>query len=97
MENPERIFNDEKYKRTWIRSKVRLGDVHLKKMGEDLKLKFNLHFHLSRHTFATNALNNGMRIEYVSKLLDHSTILQTQVYAKIVNEELDKAVELYIN
>ena len=26
------------------------------------------------HTFATNALNNGMRIEYVSKLLDHSSI-----------------------
>lgn len=97
LDNPERIFNDEKYKSTRIRSKVRLGDVHLKKMGEDLKLPFNLHFHLSRHTFATNALNNGMRIEYVSKLLDHSSIQQTQVYAKIVSEELDNAVDKYIN
>lgn len=97
LEHPERIFNDEVYKSTRIRSKVRLGDVHLKKMGEDLKLPFNLHFHLSRHTFATNALNNGMRIEYVSKLLDHATIQQTQVYAKIVSEELDNAVDKYIN
>lgn len=37
-----------------------------------------------------------MRIEYVSKLLDHSDIGITQIYAKIVNEELDKAVEQYI-
>jgi len=37
-----------------------------------------------------------MRIEYVSKLLDHSDIGTTQIYAKIVNDELDKAVEQYI-
>lgn len=97
LENPERIFSDEKYKSAKVRAKVHLGDIHLRKMGEELKLPFNLHFHLSRHTFATNALNNGMRIEYVSKLLDHATIQQTQVYAKIVSEELDKAVEKYIN
>ncbi|MBX2951065.1 MAG: tyrosine-type recombinase/integrase [Leadbetterella sp.] len=66
-------------------------------MEEELKLPFNLHFHLSRHIFATNALNNGMRIEYVSKLLDHATIQQTQVYAKIVSEELDNAADKYIH
>lgn len=97
MEHPEKLFADEIHKTTLICSKIRLGVVHLKKMGEDLKLPFNLHFHLSRHTFATNALSNGMRIEYVSKLLDHSSIQQTQVYAKIVSEELDKAVDKYIN
>lgn len=37
-----------------------------------------------------------MRIKYVSKLLDHSDIGTTQIYAKIVNDELDKAVEQYI-
>ena len=45
---------------------------------------------------STNALNNGMRIEYVSKLLDHSDIGITQIYAKVISEELDKAVEQYI-
>jgi site-specific recombinase XerD len=65
-------------------------------MGKMMKLSFSLSFHLSRHSFATNALNNGMRIEHVSKLMDHSDISTTQIYAKIISEELDKAVENYI-
>ncbi|GEM_PF-5321128 len=54
-----------------------------------------LSFYLSQHTFATQALASGMRIEYVSKLLDQFDIGTTQLYAKIVNDELDKAVEQY--
>ncbi len=38
-----------------------------------------------------------MRIEHVSKLMDHTDIGITQVYAKIVSSELDKAVDQYIN
>ena len=74
----------------------KLANFHLKKMGEKMKLPFTLSFHLSRHTFATNALNNGMRIEHVSKLMDHRDISTTQIYAKIIGEELDKAVDNYI-
>jgi len=74
----------------------KLANFHLKKMGVTMKLPFSLSFHLSRHTFATNALNNGMRIEHVSKLMDHRDISTTQVYAKIIGEELDKAVDNYI-
>jgi hypothetical protein len=36
-----------------------------------------------------------MRIEYVSKLMGHASIKTTQVYAKIVNEELDKAMDVF--
>lgn len=61
-----------------------------------MELPFTLSFHLSPHTFATNALNNGMRIEYVSKLMDHSDIGITQIYAKVISEELDKAVEKFV-
>jgi len=74
----------------------KLSNYHLKNMGEKLKLPFKMSFHLSRHTFATNALNNGMRIEHVSKLMDHSDIGTTQIYAKIISEELDKAVDNFI-
>lgn len=74
----------------------KLANSHLKSMGEKLELPFKLSFHLSRHTFATNALNNGMRIEHVSKLMDHSDIGTTQIYAKIISEELDKAVDNFI-
>lgn len=73
-----------------------LCNVHLRKIGRNLNFPFSLHFHLSRHTFATFALNNGMRIEYVSKLMDHTKISTTQIYAKVMNEELDKAVDQYI-
>jgi len=74
----------------------KLANWHLKKMATKINLPFDLSFHLSRHSFATNALNNGMRIEHVSKLMDHRDISTTQVYAKIISEELDKAVDNYI-
>lgn len=75
----------------------RCANLVLRKLGKQMNLPFRLTFHASRHTFATNALKNGMRIEYVSKLMDHSSIGITQVYAKIVNADLDKAVEMYLN
>jgi integrase len=58
------------------------------------KIKKNFSFHSSRHAFAVNALKKGMRIEYVSKLMTHSSIRTTQVYAKIVNKDLDVAMKL---
>jgi len=79
-----------------IAAKNTLCGQKLRRIGKELEFPFSLSFHLSRHTFATQALANGMRIEYVSKLLDHSDIGTTQIYAKIVNDELDKAVEQYI-
>lgn len=53
----------------------------------------HISMHTSRHTWATRALRKGMRIEYVSKLLGHASIKTTQVYAKIVNSEFDKAMK----
>jgi integrase/recombinase XerD len=91
------LYNkDEENKYKIIESGNSLCNTYLKKMGKSIKLPFTLSFHLSRHSFATNALNNGMRIEHVSKLLDHRDIKTTQIYAKILGEELDKAVDDYI-
>ena len=72
------------------------ANFQLNRMGKIMELPFPLSFHLSRHSFATNALNNGMRIEHVSKLIHHTDISTTQIYAKIISEELDKAVDSYI-
>ena len=36
-----------------------------------------------------------MRIEYASKLMGHASVKQTEVYAQILNEELDKAMEIF--
>ncbi|UNY99854.1 site-specific integrase [Zhouia spongiae] len=93
----EAYFKDKEYRNQILRRAVALSGMYLNKMGKKLELPFNLSFHISRHTFATRALNNGMRIEHVSKLMDHTDIGITQVYAKIISSELDNAVDKYIN
>ena len=90
-------FTDREHRAKVIHRSVALSGQYLRKMGKDLELPFSLTFHISRHTFATRALNNGMRIEHVSKLMDHTNISITQVYAKIISTELDNAVDKYIN
>lgn len=97
IEDVELFDSNEEYQAHIINAKNILCGQKLRRIGKDMELPFGLSFHLSRHTFATNALNNGMRIEYVSKLLDHSDIGITQIYAKVISEELDKAVEQFIN
>jgi integrase/recombinase XerD len=67
----------------------------LKLIAQQAKIKKSISFHTSRHTWATRALRKGMRIEYVSKLMGHAAIKETQIYAKIVNEELDKAMDVF--
>lgn len=94
----DNLFFTDKVHRSVVTSRaIALSNMYLSKMGKRLELPFNLSFHISRHTFATRALNKGMRIEHVSKLMDHSDIGITQVYAKIISSELDNAVDKYIN
>jgi site-specific recombinase XerD len=93
----KKMYNTNEETRYFISSRENhSANFQLNRMGTMLKLPFSLSFHLSRHSFATNALNNGMRIEHVSKLMDHTNISTTQIYAKIISEELDKAVDSYI-
>ena len=54
----------------------------------------NVTFHTSRHTFATMMLTLGADIYTTSKLLGHSKVETTTIYAKIVNKKKDDAVNL---
>lgn len=54
-------------------------------------------FHLARHTNATLMLYFGGDIYTVSKLLGHTSVKTTQVYAKIVDENKRKTVNLIPN
>lgn len=51
-------------------------------------------FHCGRHTFATMMLTLGADLYTVSKLLGHTSVRMTQVYAKIINQKKDEAVNL---
>jgi integrase len=54
-------------------------------------------FHLARHTHATMMLTLGVDLYTVSKLLGHTNIQTTQIYAKLVDESKKKAVALIPN
>ena len=43
---------------------------------------------MARHSFATNCLNNNVPIETISKMMGHSCISTTQIYAEITNQKV---------
>lgn len=55
-------------------------------------VKKKVTFHCSRHTAATLNLSLGTPIETVSKLMGHTKIATTQIYAKIIDEKKKEAV-----
>lgn len=73
------------------------GEINdsLKTITTKVGIEKHITFHSSRHSFAVRALQKGVRIEYVSKLLGHASISTTQIYAQVVNEELDKAMSVF--
>ena len=46
--------------------------------------------HLARHTFATIALNKGVPIEVLARMLGHNNISVTQIYAKILTTSIER-------
>ena len=72
-------------------------EKHLGMWAEEAGVKKHVTFHVSRHTNATLMLYFGADIYMVSKLLGHTNVRTTQVYAKIVDESKRKAVNLIPN
>jgi integrase len=71
-------------------SNQKLND-YLKEIGTLCKSSRPLTFHLARHTFATTVtLTNGVPIETVSKMLGHSSIRTTQIYAKVIEKKVSE-------
>lgn len=57
---------------------------------EEVGIRKRISFHCARHTFAVLALNKGMPIESLSRLLGHTNITTTQIYAKITMHKLEE-------
>jgi integrase len=61
-------------------------NAYLKEIADIIGLDKHLTWYVARHTFATTVtLGNGIKIENVSAMLGHTTIRQTQHYAKVLD------------
>ena len=69
----------------------------LKKMIKECGITKAISFHCSRHGFATLALSKGMPIESVSRVLGHTNIVTTQLYAKITTQKIDHDLTMFGN
>jgi site-specific recombinase XerD len=66
-------------------------NAYLKEIADICRIKKNLTMHVARHTFATTVtLTNGVPIETVSKVLGHSSLRTTQIYARILDTKISE-------
>lgn len=75
-----------------------LQNTEIQLISNDLRLIFTYSlllaspciFHCARHTYATEiTLSHGVPLETVSKMLGHSRISTTQIYAKVTDDKID--------
>ena len=67
---------------------------YLHECTERAGIRKNVTFHVGRHTYATLLLYYGADLYTVSKLLGHTNVKTTQIYAKVMDESKRKAVNL---
>jgi len=64
-------------------------NAYLKEIAEICGIKKTLTSHMARHTFATTVtLSNGVPLETVSKMLGHTKLSTTQIYAKVLDTKV---------
>ena len=67
---------------------------YLKDIADICGIRKRITFHMARHTFATTVtLSNGVPIETVSKLLGHTKLSTTQIYAKVIETKVGEDMQ----
>jgi len=71
-----------------VRSNQKMNQ-YVKEVMKAAKVRKHITFHSARHTFATTiTLSNGVPIETVSKLLGHTKLSTTQIYARVMENKI---------
>lgn len=83
---PEQLVFEDLPKPSWISKPLKrwIGAAGIKK---------SISFHCFRHSYATLQLASGTDIYTVSKMLGHTNVKTTQIYAKVVDEKKNKAAQ----
>jgi site-specific recombinase XerD len=69
-------------------------NAYLKEVADLCGIKKNLTMHMARHTFATTVtLSNGVPIETVSRMLGHTKLATTQIYAQVLDNKVSADME----
>ncbi len=64
-------------------------NAYLKELADICNINKKITTHIARHTFATTVtLSNGVPIETVSKMLGHTRLATTQIYAKVIDQKI---------
>lgn len=98
LDIPKRLilkYTDDKHRKEHlfpIISNQKMNE-YLKEIAAICDIDKNLTCHIARHTFATMALSKGVPIESVSKMLGHTNIRTTQIYAKVTDKKIEHDME----
>jgi site-specific recombinase XerD len=91
----------EKYKGTLLTGELlpvisnQKMNAYLKEIADMCGIDKLLTFHVARHTFATTVtLSKGVSIESVSKMLGHTNIKTTQIYARITDNKISNEMNI---
>ena len=68
-------------------------------VGKACGIRQRLSYHVARHTFGTMSLSAGIPIESIAKMMGHTSISSTQIYAQVtdnkISEDMDRLIRKY--
>ena len=70
--------------------------THLKAVGLACGFRTPLTWHMRRHTFGTLTLEAGVPIESIAKMMGHSSIASTQIYAQVTDQKIARDMDKLI-
>jgi integrase len=89
-------YNDDNRETLFPHMECRALMEHMRGIGIRLGIK-GLRYHMGRHSFSTLiTLEEGVPIETISRMLGHTNIETTQVYAKVTPQKLFDDIDKFI-
>lgn len=83
-------YQREENEKVFGRLEYRAVARHIQQVMKEMGFNKHVTMHCARHSFAVLAISKGMPIESISRILGHTNITTTQIYAKITMQKLQE-------